>query len=130
MGNYNQITYFAHATPGNATDFGDMLTAAEIGGNGCSSGTRGVMPPNSVNTDELQYITFGSLGNAIDFGNRTESGSNVSGLSNGTRGVFCGGTANSNSDTMDYVTIATLGNASDFGNDVAGRRTICGMSGT
>jgi len=123
MGNHNQITYFAHATPGNATDFGDILTASEMGGNGCSNGTRGVTPPNNVNTNELQYITFGSLGNAIDFGNHTENGYNASGVSNGTRGVFCGN--NAAIDAMGYITIASLGNATDFGNLTVGRGDLC-----
>jgi len=72
----NTIDYITIATPGNASDFGD-LTKTMTGMAGMSNYYRGVMAGgvrayNSqgyiTTHDEIQYITIQTLGNAADFG--------------------------------------------------------------
>ena len=72
----NTIDYITIATPGNASDFGD-LTKTMSGMAGMSNYYRGVMAGgvrayNSqgyiTTHDEIQYITIQTLGNAADFG--------------------------------------------------------------
>ena len=123
--NLGTMDFVEIATLGNAVDFGDFTlarTAAQCG----SSGTRGLVAggsyPGRPNTGETQidYITFQSGGGANDFGDMSFEGTHKgSGISNGIRGVFCGG-YDGNSPyhmfaTCQFVTIATLGDSSFFG---------------
>ena len=64
-----------------------VAAAAYFGGRGVCGG--GQEPSH---TDRLQYITIASLGNSTDFGNLVGGGSNLGAFSNGTRGVWMGGT--------------------------------------
>ena len=65
----------------------------------------------------MDFFTFSTLGNALDFGDSTVTISNGmdGGCSSPTRGLTAGGTTGSNSDVIDYVQIMTTGNAIDFG---------------
>ena len=123
--NLGTMDFVEIATLGNAVDFGDFTlarTASQCG----SSGTRGLVAggsyPGRPNTGETQidYITFQSGGGANDFGDMTLQGTHKgAGISNGIRGVFCGG-YDGNSPyhmfaTCQFVTIATLGDSSFFG---------------
>ena len=70
-------------------------------------------------TNIIDFITIPSAGNAIDFGDLTETrGTGGAGASR-TRGMWCGGDinpdGNKTSDTVDFVTITSTGNATDFG---------------
>jgi len=78
-----------------------------------------------VNT--IQYITISTLGNAVDFGDRTVTGSGAT-FSSITRGVSGGKHAPSYVDTVDYITIASTGNAIDFGNMTINRARGAGIS--
>ena len=134
----NIMEYITIATLGDATDFGN-LTVARGNLGSCMDTTRGVMaggsgPYNNV----IDYITIASLGDATDFGDLTlPRGSGVGGVSNGTRGVFCGGysttavgaPANAVVNIMDYITIQSLGNASDFGDLIIQKSNLGGCSG-
>ena len=123
--NLGTMDFVEIATLGNAVDFGDYTlarTASQCG----SSGTRGLVAggsyPGRPNTGETQidYITFQSGGGANDFGDMSLEGTHKgAGISNGIRGVFCGG-YDGNSPyhmfaTCQFVTIATLGDSSFFG---------------
>ena len=57
------------ATTGNATDFGDLISATSAMA-GTSSQTRGVFAGGEVAsaTNVIQYITIDTTGNASDFG--------------------------------------------------------------
>ena len=68
-------------------------------------------------------MTFASTGDSTDFGNLSQSRSNLNGLGDGIRGVFVGGYTGSNQTTMDYVTISQTGNAVDFGDLSANSNT-------
>ena len=113
------LEYVTIASTGNATDFGN-LQASRYGRDtsGCSNGVRGLFAgghyPTSVNT--IDYITIASTGNASDFGDLFLARGQMGGTSNGTRGVFMGGTTNpARQTTIDSVIIATTGNAVNWG---------------
>lgn len=116
------IDYVTISTLGNATDFGDLANRKRLLG-GCSNGYRGLfgggyqMEENQSqsNSNSIEYFTIGTTGNGTDFGDLTVARRSLSALSDGTKGVFNGGTATGALNTMDYVTVATTGNAQDFG---------------
>jgi len=116
----NVIQYVSISSTGNATDFGDLLTATAFGA-GCSSSTRGLFGggaklPSFVATNTIQYITIMTTGNATDFGDLTQAKeTRNSACSSSTRGVWGGGYDSGLSNVIDYVTIASTGNATDFG---------------
>ncbi len=121
----NTIEYITIATPGNATDFGDLL-AITFGISGLSNGSRGVFglggPAYADPVDTIEYITIATTGNSTDFGNATTSTQrNVASCSNGTRGVFGRG-------ALDYITIDTTGNATDFGDLTVSRSALGGCN--
>ena len=67
-------------------------------------------------SNNMDYITIGSAGNAIDFGNLSSTYRESAGCSNGTRGVFnVGSPASDAINTMEYITIASTGDTTDFG---------------
>lgn len=69
----NAIDYATFATPGNASDFGD-LTLARKRTTATSNLTRAVIiagnygSGNGTKTDVIDYVTIDTLGNATDFG--------------------------------------------------------------
>ena len=127
---YNMINYITVATPGNATDFGDLTVArAEVAGT--SSLSRGVFAGGYTGSTSnvIDYITIATTGNAVDFGDLTQSRRGVGASSDNTYAVFAGGATGIAVNTMDYITIATAGNAIDFGNLLA-TGLSAGLSGT
>ena len=111
--NSNTIDYVTIATAGNATDFGDALSAAQAMGSVMST-TRGCAAGSYPGSNVIEYITIDTTGNATDFGDLTVAGYSLSGTSSNTRGLFMGGEPG-RVNVVDYVTIATTGNATDFG---------------
>ena len=111
------IDYVTIASTGNATDFGDMLSARNRAA--CeSNGTRAIHgggTDGSSNVNTIEYATIATTGNTIDFGDLSVARERLSAASNGSRIVFNGGQAGGYSNTMDYVTGDTTGNAQDFG---------------
>ena len=87
-------------------------------------------PYATVNT--IEYVTIATTGSATDFGDLTLGRYTGEGVSNGTRGVFCGGAtgpaAPNAVNNIDYITIATTGNAADFGDMYEIQRQGGGMS--
>ena len=73
-----EISYITMASKGNSQMFGDLSDLAQGGAGGGSNQTRGLLafgmavpgsgntPSNDLNT--IEYITFSSTGNALDFG--------------------------------------------------------------
>lgn len=109
------IDYITIASPGNATDFGDMTTLYGASA-GASDGTYGVAAGGVNIVNNIEYITIASPGNSTDFGDLTRVVYRAGGVGDGTYGVFAGGYDGSgNVNTIDYVTIASPGNAIDFG---------------
>ena len=102
-----------------------------------TGGARGVLgggasaPGAGVNT--IEYINIASTGNAIDFGDLTNSRSNPSPAASSTRGIFAGGynptpAPATRLTTIDKVTISSTGNASSFGSLSGGRNSAMGCS--
>jgi len=118
----NTIDYVTIATLGNASDFGDLITAtAQLAS--CSSPIRGLFAggqtPTNVNT--INYVTISATGNAQDFGDLTLVNFALSSCSSSTRGLFGGGNPGP-LKIIDYVTISSTGNALRFGDLTFERR--------
>jgi len=112
------VDYINVDSTGNAIDFGDPSPNVGYAG-AVSSRTRAVLGGGNPATDTIQYVTISSTGNFADSGgNLSASRWAATGISDGTRGIFCGGNEaapTNRVNTLEYVTIAALGNATDFG---------------
>ena len=123
----NVMDYISIATPANAVDFGDLISAkgqlASV-----SNGSRGVFGGSTGGSgEEMEYITIATTGNSTDFGDMVAFKYGRAGVSDASRGVFGGG-ASPYSNAMDYITIATTGNATDFGDMLAASYRLSGCS--
>jgi len=124
---------------GNATYFGELTLAREYPA-AVSNSTRGVIGGGNSGSTEyntIDYITFSSLGSAVDFGDLSQGVTTGMGAAGSTtRGLFGGGgdTNLSPRRNITYVTIASTGNSTTFGNLIAtpgtgtGRRYLCAFS--
>ena len=126
----NEIDFMTISSTGNAVDFGNLLVAAYAHGKGiCASPTRGIISGGQYSgtpaSNAIQFITFSTTGNAVDFGDMSALHRDHGSGGNSTRGIFSGGSGTSDTRTnvIDFITIATLGNAADFGDDAAGGGT-------
>jgi len=112
----NVIDFVTITTAGNATDFGDLITADQQAG-GTANSIRGInlggRQPASGGSADCEYITIMSQGNAADFGDSTANRGG-SGASNDTTGLYAGGVQFS--DRCDQFHHATTGRFVDFGN--------------
>jgi|TARA_E500000318_G_scaffold47769_1_gene44958 hypothetical protein len=132
----NVVQYVEFATTGNAADFGDSTYSAErrASSSGGSDSTRGIsyggftFQPSDVFYNIIDYITFASTGNSIDFGDMTVSALARAQCGSNTRGVAAGGLSNSSTfrNNIDFITIQSTGNATDFGDLNA---TVAGLAG-
>ena len=120
----NSIDYITMATPGNALDFGNLITPRMQVGANCSicNLTRGVFgggynPTNTNGINVIDYITMATTGNASDFGDLTSAGYGICGTGTGTgdRGLFAGGYPSGRYNKLEYITVSTTGNATSFG---------------
>ena len=139
--NIRQIDKIEIATLGNATDYGDLTDQGFYGlnqGGMVSSTTRGVYAGGSGNSapvavNTITFSLFSTSGNSTDFGDLTHTNGYFNiGNSNGTRGIFMGGSDIDSpyavTDQIDFVTIATAGNATDFGSLSTARYAAMGAS--
>ena len=119
------IQYITIASPGNATDFGNLTRETSRAGMH-SNGSRIVVAGGRAGgtaTNSIDYITAATTGNASDFGDLTESRFGMGGGGDATRSVFAGGwgavntgsPTGTDSRTIDYITTGTTGNATNFG---------------
>ena len=137
-GTKNVIQYITIANLGATADFGDIVAnsgSGIFGAGSCSSSTRGITfgggtGPSQVN--EINYITIGTLGNSVDFGDLSAARYYLQGLSSSTRGVVAGGYQESpgfsSSNLIEFITIASTGDATDFG-DLVTAAQLAGSSG-
>lgn len=100
------------------------------GGRGIFAGGA-VLGGGIVNT--MEYVTIGTTGDAIDFGNLTLARESLAGCSNGTsdRGLFAGGDksgAPQNQNVIDYITMSSTGNATNFGDLTQERNDLASCS--
>lgn len=138
---FSTLDYVNPTSQGNATNFGSASYSKQFGSQfgsttrGCVGGAEGPSQgaPKYQAYDTIDYITFASTGNALDFGDQTQITQVCAGFGSTTRGVRSGGydgTGGGSVETnvMDYVTIATTGNAIDFGDMTLARRGHGGCS--
>ena len=90
----NTIDYISIATLGNAQDFGDLNTAGVNYTAGCSSPTRSIRgggadnaAPTGNYSNAIDYVTFMSAGNAVDFGDLTAGRRHLDACSNAHGGL-------------------------------------------
>ena len=113
----------------NNHELGDQNNSNSSGG----TGTRGLFaggylvsphPSPGACTDEVDYITVETLGNAQDFGNLVDARHLGGQFADRTRAVYAGGrgpTTPGGSDTANitFTTIASTGNYADSGGDLS-----------
>ena len=123
------IDYFAIASTGNASDFGDCASTTSAQNGGMGSTTRGVFSSGTAYSADYQYITFASTGNGTDFGDIQYSPYFPTSFSNETRGIVSGGYySGASQNNINYFTIASTGNATDFGDLNTKRYTHSGFA--
>ena len=117
------------ASDGANTSFDDWYGAASAGdvvlvALGTATGT--------TYSNIVLQVSIATNGQDSDFGDLTESKSQMSAASSSTRGLFCGGYSSSisggRSIIIDYFTIASAGNATDFGDLSQGNSNGAGAS--
>jgi len=123
---------------GVAGDFGDLSMNGSIHCAGLDHATRGVISAGRSTFDgatstsnEMDYVTIGTAGNASDFGNMTVAKGTLGCAVSVTRGLMAGGLLDSNgsaTNIIDYITIANTGNATDFGNLSEARQNTRGVT--
>ena len=131
----NRISSIQIATTGSVSDFGNQ-NVTRYGQAGNSDRTRGVWtggrndPSPGVSTNDMEYVTFSSFGDAIDFGNLTiKNRESHAGAGDNTRAIIMGGKENGGIlDDIQYYTIQSLGDSIDFGDLVVGRGKPGGCS--
>ena len=137
----NVIDYITIASAGNATDFGDMTdTWSHTAGAGDATyalfaGGRRTNSSNSNGwTENIDYITVATTGNATDFGDLIRFKGNMSGCADGIKACFSGGDSNTGSNVrlaeIDTVVVATPGNATDFGDLLEAYEDTAATSGS
>ena len=92
-----------------------VAPASGYGARGVIGG--GQISPANQYTNQMQYVTIATTGNASDYGDLTQARyalGATAGDESG-RGVWGGGWLGSRSNVMDYKTISSSGNASTFG---------------
>ena len=82
-------------------------------------------------TTTVDYITISSQGDAIDFGDTSQSRAGQTGAASNVRGVASGGTKGVSPyyvTNIDFYTISSTGDATDFGDSTDGRTFSGGCS--
>ena len=134
---YNdEIQYVNTASTGNAIDFGNQIYGGGYQG-GCSNSIRGVIyggyqgPSATFLSNQKQYITMASDGNAVEFGDMTQGLGDgqayVYSASTQIRGCILGGFDNSASplpsrSTVDAFNFASKGEVTVIGDLSEGKR--------
>jgi len=127
---YNYIDYITISTTGNAADFGDSTSSRANAAGSMTNAVRMVMgsglkaPSASPTwTNTIDYITTATLGNAVDFGDVSQTGEQgSSSASSPTRGVLAIG-AETAGNIIECLEIMKCSNSRDFGDLSASRRT-------
>ena len=126
----NTINYVTISTTGDSSDFGDLtIRAYGMGSGNASNAVRAIFLGGTdapdPHTTAIQYNTFATLGNSIDFGDLTSSRRGGGSVSDCRRAVCAGGRNPSDLDVIDYVQVMSQGNAVDFGNLLAAGSFNC-----
>jgi len=125
-GELNIIQFVTIQSLADSVDFGD-LTSVRFGATGCSSSTRGIFaagtrfpsPFSLQGSNNIDFVTIASTGNATDFGDLSFNSYRGASCTDATRAVIVQGSDNSGVDSdnnnLCFITIASTGNAIDFG---------------
>ena len=135
----NTITFSLFSSSGNSTDFGDLTHTNAYFNVGNSNGTRGIFMGGGdidspyPSTDQIDFVTIASEGNATDFGSLNTSRYAAMGAANSTRGVIAGGRIQPApslpaTNLMEFVNIASTGNGSSFGELIEPENSGAGCS--
>ena len=99
----------------------------DVGNRGRAIIAGGENDPSGTDFKIIEYIQTSTLGNAIGFGDLTNTNmQNPMGLSNSIRALFGGGQPTT--ATIDYIAIASTGNGIDFGDLSSGRPRGSGLA--
>ena len=113
------MEYITIDTLGNAQTFGEATVARAQQPATMASSTRGLFAGgyNGGTKNEIDFITFASTGDAIDFGDTSTTTRNASTgtCSNQTRGIMFVGGGPSQTNAINYVTMSSSSNGIDFG---------------
>jgi len=136
----NLMQYITISTPGTAQAFGNLVGNGARPFNGeITDSSRGIFNRGRINVagslfGYLDYISIGTLGNAVNFGNTlyenragTVTDMSLGVMSGGNGGYFREPYSGYDNNTIEYITISTPGNGVNFGNLV---NVIGGNSGT
>ena len=133
----NITDFVTIASTGNAQDFGDQYNDNGTGQGeqfgGTSNGTRAVWNGgyrSGTNINTISYNTISSLGNALDFGDRTTGGFSLGAVNSTTRSIAAGGSNPGSINIIDFVIMSTLGNSVDFGDLLTAGPTSAGCNAT
>ena len=105
----------------------------EGGVRGLFAGGYNPSPSPGACTDTADYISIAKAGNAIDFGNLTESKQGGGNCGDSTRAVYAGGRVSttpggSTTNKIELTTFATQGNYTDSGGDLSASVMCSGLS--
>ena len=129
------IDYINIVSTGNATAWGEIITAGMALGSGASNNIRGVYcggftaAPTNARISTIQALTIPTAGEIFNFGDLQFNSQQMSGVGNATRGVYAMGYAypnmspvSDNSINMHYTMIHFMSSANrtDFGDIVPG----------
>ena len=83
-----------------------------------TGGARGLHMGGHPATDEIDYTTISTTGNAIDYGNLSAARFTGCALASRTRALYAGGETSpgAQTDAIDFFTISSTGDSTDFGN--------------
>ena len=134
----NVLDYITIASTGNnAQDFGDLTQRTHFGVGAAGNSVRGIWScgmtgwaPTWPSSTVTNYVTIATLGNAVKFGDLTQTRGYSGGVSSQTRVCIGGGfqgPSTTRYNIIDYVTIATQGDFVDFG-DLIETRTAPGTN--
>ena len=130
----NSAEYFDMVLSSSTTNFGNLAVNVREH-RGCSNTTRNVIfggdEGSTPYSNRIQYFTFASTGNSLDFGDISHGAYNPSAMSDGTYGITSGGYVQSGAtNAIEYVTMDTTGNTADFGDLSGPYYNISGTSNT
>ena len=119
----DQMQFGEFSITGNGTDFGDLTGSTQYNPSGVGNRTRGVRMGGSVDPsggaqNTMDFWTYESTGNAVDFGDLVAAKRFSYSANSPTRGMIAGGGFTNptiGDNIIQYITIATTGNAETFG---------------
>ena len=120
----DKIEYITVSTPSNGTDFGVLSSGAGWNFAGTSGNGRGFICAGNNGADpwvtnEIRYVTIGTLGNSADWGDLPNVHGKSQATTNGDRALTMGGEDGDPNwdehDRIEYFSTVTAGNGSNFG---------------